>query len=187
MYYAARIGIDRLRTYGLPPTTKSSHYQRKVRRKLNIYTTEGIYELKCAGRDRKVVGRQEITVHTCPPHELFNEDKDSVAAAVVKLDALKASGDLPPAYRSNRIVQEHPDEPLLPLGLFVDATPYSLVDSVLRFWTVCLLTGRRWISVSIRKKVCCKCGCRGGARTVHFSLITVEISVLRTGAWEVGV
>ena len=82
-------------------------------------------------------------MHTYPPRELVNDDPRAVACVVVKLDALETTGDLPPVYLENRIVQEHPTESVLPLGLFVDATPYSEVDSVLGCWTVCLLPGRR--------------------------------------------
>ena len=89
---------------------------------------------------------------------------------------------MPDSYHANPIVQAHPDEPVLPLGLFVDATPYSLTDSVLGFWTVCLVTGRRWLSAALRKKVCCKCGCRGWcAYDVVVRFLRWSIAILGPG------
>jgi hypothetical protein len=47
------------------------------------------------------------------------------------------------------------------MRIFLDGVPYSISDSVIGIWLVNLLTGRRYLSVAIRKKLLCDCGCRG--------------------------
>eukprot|EP00973_Karenia_brevis_P060959 8477331-Karenia_brevis.AAC.1 len=40
------------------------------------------------------------------------------------------NGDLPKGYEEHPVVKNNPGEPVLPLGLFVDAVPYSQVDEL---------------------------------------------------------
>ena len=39
--------------------------------------------------------------------------------------------------------------------------PYSHVDSTIGFWIVNMITERRYLACCMRKKMLCRCGCRG--------------------------
>ena len=48
-----------------------------------------------------------------------------------------------------------------PLALYLDGVKFSRSDTVLGIWLVCLITGRRWLLMILRKTEYCCCGCRG--------------------------
>ena len=69
---------------------------------------------------------------------------------------------LPPSFKDNPIVRAaSPDELVFPVALFMDGLPYSETDSVNAVWLVNMITGKRSILATIRKRITCACGCRG--------------------------
>ena len=72
-----------------------------------------------------------------------------------------AEGSAPPSYESHPVVQRNAGRLVAPLGVYMDALPYSLVDSVLGVWVINLVTGARHVLLTIRKKRVCSCGCKG--------------------------
>ena len=104
--------------------------------------------------------------------------------------------ELPDGYYDHPVVIEHgAREAVLPLGLFVDAVPYSHVDSTIGFWLINLITGERHLFSTLRKAVCCRCGCRGWCtfhemfRFIKWSLVALRDKVTPGGrhdymAWE---
>ena len=59
------------------------------------------------------------------------------------------------------MVLRNPGRLVAPVGLYMDALPYSLVDSVLGVWIINLVTGARHVVMTVRKKLVCNCGCKG--------------------------
>lgn len=59
------------------------------------------------------------------------------------------------------MVVNNPGQLVAPLAIYMDALPYSLVDSVLGVWLVNLVTGGRHVLLLLRKRMVCACGCRG--------------------------
>ena len=80
---------------------------------------------------------------------------------LTRLREKKNSGDLPRIYLQHPVVTANPNEPVIPLALFVDAVPYAQNDSVLGWWGLNLLTGQRYLYGILRKRVMCRCGCKG--------------------------
>ena len=72
--------------------------------------------------------------------------------------ALRASREAATALC--RHIQERPGEGVIPLSLYMDGVPYSHTDSVIGVWICNMLTGVRHLSLVIRKRLVCKCGCR---------------------------
>jgi hypothetical protein len=81
----------------------------------------------------------------------------------------------PPIYDTHPIVVEYADELVLPISIFIDGVPYSHVDSVIGFWAINMLTGRRHLVCCLRKGIICTCGCRGWC-TFH--------AIFRCIAWD---
>ena len=84
-----------------------------------------------------------------------------------RFSELKAGGT-PPVYeqhpwRHAPADSPHSGEDLDPyaLAVYMDGLPYSLNDSVLAFWFVCISTGRRFLQPLLRKKLICRRGCKG--------------------------
>lgn len=106
------------------------------------------------------------------------------AVARVRLAEAADSGDLPKAYFEHPMVRARAstEPPLLPIALFIDGVPYSQTDSVVGFWIVNLISGRRHLCAVLRKKLTCACSCKGWC-TFHavFKMIAWSLGVLLGG------
>ena len=98
------------------------------------------------------------------PHEELMQEIQNVGTYTFKLRLQEAiqDGNFPPAYDQHPVVQgSSPDDPVLPVALYLDGLPYTLTDSVLGIWLINMLTGVHHCLIVLRKRLCCKCGCRG--------------------------
>ena len=178
MWFLSKAGISRCVFYGLAPKSRSGHYQRKVRNRVGVYRSEDMYKFKVVGRSRKAVGRQLIDADTYPAHELLEDDLRTNPQTLEALRKHIRDESLPPCYYSNLVVQAYgsiEEDPILPLGLFADGVPYSLVDSVIGFWVVNLVSGCRYLAAVLRKKKCCRCGCRGWCAFVQYLFVSALV------------
>ena len=114
--------------------------------------------LWCLGCDAPQATRQ-FNVHRTA-HEALEADFQSQTYAL-QLREFIAEGSAPPSYESHPVVQRNAGRLVAPLGVYMDALPYSLVDSVLGVWVINLVTGARDVLLTIRKKRVCSCGCKG--------------------------
>jgi len=101
------------------------------------------------------------SIYGLPCHEQLSKDLDEDAPLRSKLAELLRDRSLPPVYYDHPVVRRHRGRPVLPLALYLDAVPWSQTDSVLGFWLVCLISGRRYLYAMLRKQHACRCGCKG--------------------------
>ena len=94
-------------------------------------------------------------------HEAIDAELEKHPEIIVRLQEMVESKELPPTYYDNPIVIANPNELVLPVDFFVDGLPYSLVDTVVGVWLINTITQRRHVLAVVRKRFCCKCGCRG--------------------------
>ena len=101
-----------------------------------------------------------------PIHEAVRDDMLGDPSLLLRLDEAIEDGTLPPAYFDNPIVKRERErvgggKRVLPYSLFLDGVPYSLTDSVTGVWVKNELTGKRDLLAVLRKRLLCRCGCRG--------------------------
>eukprot|EP00969_Alexandrium_andersonii_P071158 3141743-Alexandrium_andersonii.AAC.1 len=65
-----------------------------------------------------------------------------------------------PSYTEHPGVKGRADQPL-PIALYMDGLPYTITDSVVGVWLQCLISKRRVLVAVVRKRLACRCGCRG--------------------------
>ena len=94
-------------------------------------------------------------------HEVIDEEARADPTLRTKLVEMIESEQLPPSYFDNPVVQAAEPGEVLPLQMFVDGLPYSLVDSVCGIWIINMVSGRHHCIGQVRKRMCCKCGCAG--------------------------
>lgn len=162
MWWASRNAFPGLRRYALRPGSNSGHYQRKLDKVIGVLQNSGkLMDVVMPGRAKAAVGRTENVVKVWPPHEAVDEGVRADPTVTVKLMELVDSRALPESYFAHPVVRANPDSYVLPIGLFIDAVPYSQTDSVIGVWSVNMVTGHRCLLAVIRKKRTCDCGCRG--------------------------
>ena len=166
MHHAEGAGVAEARGLGMGPGRPSGHYSRMVKRKLTTYSRENVaklYGFMVASYSKTLVGKGTHKLTMMPLHEMVADDMAHNEDMIDRLDEAVARNELMPAYYNHRIVREEleagRDAPV-PLALFVDGVPYSEHDSIIGFWVINMITGQRFLSVALRKKVCCRCGCR---------------------------
>ena len=54
-----------------------------------------------------------------------------------------------------------PGEFVWPYAIYLDGVRFTREDTVLGVWVQCLITGKRWLIMILRKTEYCNCGCRG--------------------------
>lgn len=107
--------------------------------------------------------RQVTAMPLVLPHEAF---ADEVTAHWEEMSAhlasLLESHSLPPLYYMHPTVAEAAvDDVVWPLGLYLDGIEFARRDGAIGIWMLDILSGRRWLLITMRKSDLCKCGCKG--------------------------
>jgi hypothetical protein len=162
MYYAGQAGIDAVRKYGLAPGKHSGHYQRHIDHALGGSKVLEMYELMLPIHGKHSLSRSLFVLRLLVPHELIAETM-SEPSFRTRLREVIENGDLPPVYHNHPVVLEWGRRHTLvaPYALYVDGVPYSVTDTVIGYWLVCLTTAKRYLFSIVRKHMLCECGCRG--------------------------
>ena len=162
MYYAGLCGIVGCSPFGKRPDLPTGHYQRHLNKSLPLYR-DGVseYELEVPCSTKNTAGRGTTTLPVLVPQEELDDELRATGGRWADdLQRAIDNGSLPECYDTHPIVTSSA-APVAPTALFIDATPYSNVDSLIGFWVVNLLSGHRHLVVALRKALLCKCGCRG--------------------------
>ena len=148
--------------YGLHADADSGAYNRKLKRVLgDDRAADEIYAIEVPSYNKKAILREKHRFSMIPAHEEFARHVEEQKFAAELLDFQERA---PRAYREHPIVLEAAAAGCglpMPIALYLDGVPYSHVDSVIGFWMVDLLTARRFLIAVLRKKLVCKCGCKG--------------------------
>ena len=171
LYWAGKAGIAEAKKYMINPDSSIGHFSRKF--KAAVGHTEkrrDLYEADCAQYDTFSMSRVVSPLLLLPAHEQVAADLEEDAGARLKLSHARRNGELPPAYWTHPVVRgARDDELVMPFALFVDGVGYSLVDAVIGFWLVNLISGARFLFAVLRKKTICRCGCKGWCVCIAFS------------------
>ena len=161
MFWASKAGIPAAAKYGYKPDAPSGHYNRHLRTVLGCYSKENyakLYHLLVPSTSTEGLGRDAHSLAALPPHEVVAEDAVADRAMLAELDSIVRARALPPRYFDSRVVRDSPagSPPAIPLALFVDGVPYSHVDSVVGFWVINQVSGKRFLVAAFRKKLACQ-------------------------------
>ena len=161
-HFVALCGVETLRPYGLAPGKQSGKYNRHLKEVLGEGDwSKSLHCIHVAGHRRHDLSRSWYKLDVAVPHSMVDEEVSAAGGAFrVKLDEAIADRELPETYYDHPLVQQS-DQPVLPVALYMDAVPYSQTDSVIGFWFVNLISGMRHLFLVMRKRMCCRCGCRG--------------------------
>ena len=114
----------------------------------------------------KTIGERTIRqIPACPPHEWLSETfvREDLGP---KLQEAMQKEALPPNYHNHPVVvkakaEGDMEQPIIPMAVFIDGVPYCKHDSLILFVVQSLLTDTQYLTVCLRKRFLCRCGCRG--------------------------
>jgi hypothetical protein len=154
MYNVGQMGeFLKCRRLGKPPGSDddSGHYQRHLNDKLgfNIDAVRKLYPITAPITGSS--GKREVG--TIMGYPLIDQlEADITPELSSQLAAWKRDGKLPMCYYRNPIVVAFGStHDVFPFFIYLDGVPYSLVDSVLAFWAINLLTGQRYVLVVVTR------------------------------------
>ena len=169
MFWLKEMGVKQAKPYAVRPGSNSGAYNRRIRRALGWDTRRDWYELDVPGHSRHDLQRTLHTVPVIPFQEQlerqFTADSDFCKSRLMEM---RREDKLPPRYWRHPVVQEHPQELVLPIALYLDGVPYSQTDSVIGWWCQNLISGDRIMYGLLRKRNTCQCGCRGWCSFFQF-------------------
>ena len=159
--HAGGLAGDAASKYGMPPGRSSGKYKAHLDDQLHFKRQRRyMYHYDVPGRQRRSEERCSITLAAKPAHETLESDYKNPSYSTQLREAIR-EGLLPPSYDDHPVVLENPTELVAVVGIYMDALPYSQVDSVLGVWAINLVTGARHVMMLLRKRMACACGCRG--------------------------
>jgi hypothetical protein len=131
-----------------------------------------------------VVAEPRLTCrfHVCVSLETKEmEANPAMASCVAEVVKQQGWGD---NYWSHPIVKESGGVPVIPLAIYMDGVPFLKKESVLAMWVVNLLTGVRHLVLLLKKKMMCRCGCRGWCSLdAAFNFLSWSLSGAAHGAY----
>ena len=134
MFWAFKAGISEAKPYSLKPGSPSGHYARKIRTSLGHVGSRELYDVGVPGHAKHDIERTVHIVPTLPPHEQLVEDVEQSSGLFLRCREWIQSGKAPPIYTNHIVTRDAAakgESPPIPIGLFIDAVPYSLTDSVI--------------------------------------------------------
>ena len=161
-YWAWKAGMPgRVQDYAKAPGAQSGKYQDHLNGILGFNAMKHkMYNLEVVGNRRHDLSRTKFDLPVMPLHESIAQEIDEDPTLLVRLQEKLDDGTLPESYYDNPVVEGSAD-PVMPIAIYIDGVPYSLTDSVVAVWVMNLISGVRHLVALVRKKLCCKCGCRG--------------------------
>ena len=163
-FWAAKAGVEAAKPFALHPQAATGHYQRKLDTALGMPNTDAnSYQLEVPGHNRRDATRTAHTITTRPCHESIAREINARPAILQEWSA-QMEGTWVEAYEKHSVVQSAPREErerILPLAIYMDATPFTTTDSFIGIFVYLLSTGTRHLTVLLRKSDMCVCGCKG--------------------------
>ena len=103
-----------------------------------------MYKFSAPGMNKSEISRTTIEFTARPAHETLQNEYEETGFET-RLRETITENMLPPSYYDHPVVETNPEELVVPVGLYMDGLPYSLVDSVLGVWFINMVTGMRHV------------------------------------------
>ena len=161
-YHAFHAGIAQANKFAFRPGAPSGHYSRHMKDVLGFRgQRERLYQLPVTGTRKYDLGRSNYNVAVQPAHETVMRDAEQDPSLCTKLRDMLDCNALPPAYTEHVVVQQNRLGSVLPVAIYMDGVPYSNTDGVWGIWIINMVNMRRFLVGLIRKRITCRCGCKG--------------------------
>lgn len=161
-FWAAKAGAaDPVGRFGKAPGRPTGHYQRHLDTVLEARPSKLDFQTIIVPKYLKAdLTRRPVPTAVCPPHEVLHEEIESAPGYKEKLRAQIDEGKFSSNYFNHPVVR-NTQELVAPIGLYSDGVKFANKDSVLGWWAINLVTGKRHLCAVLQKSSLCRCGCRG--------------------------
>ena len=163
MHHSARGGNPLAAPYAFDPASLwSGHFSRHLKTAMKDLEERKrlLYKSRMPGSHPRSIGRVVHDLFCFVPHERADEAMRARAGYAMELADGIDDQTLGPRYAAHPVVQQHAsaglrEGPVAAYNLFVDGVAYSLTDTVVGFWLIDALTGKRFLFMVVRKRHLC--------------------------------
>ena len=147
----------------LHPAQKGGAFSRKFDRVAGITNLlrEPVYTMPMVVRQTWTLGRGVVGREVSLVHEKLKDEMGDRPDFWGQVHASQQSQGWKPAFDAHPVVQRHGPNKIIPLGIYIDGVPFNKRDSAIAMWVINLATNRRHVSIVLRKRELCRCGCKG--------------------------
>ena len=149
-----------------PGDKGTGHYKRHFERQVGDESSEFDYIFKVPGHNIHTRVRGPVTVVGYCAHEMLRAEWESDSHDVEFVRRLDRNTFFPQVYWDHPLTDVEGKCRAVPGSIFIDGVPYSNVDGVVGVWIHSNISKKRHLLLSIRKRLFCRCGCRGWC-TMH--------------------
>lgn len=145
-WWASKAGsVGQVHELAFRPDAPSGHYQRHLDIVLQTRRHDArLYWIGAPGYDKKWVARQEMPFAIVPFHESLCEEVDADPSICTTAQRRTEAKEWPPCFMQHPVLRSAPaGVPVVPYTLYLDAVPYTTVDSVLGVFAYTEVSGRR--------------------------------------------
>ena len=162
-YYATEAGMrGPANRFAAKPGKSTGDYSRLLSKALDFQAVDKrMYTIRVPGHTKHDLARAVHEVVALPPHEALDEELRDHPELVERLDTMTAGQEWARNYADHPMVRGAPGPSPFPVAFYLDGVPYSTTDGVIGFWVTNLVSGQRHLSLCIRKRILCRCGCKG--------------------------
>ena len=136
----------------------SEHFDRVVGLSTSMKT--GFIDVKVAAYSKWSAGRHAQTLQVLLAHDPLAEEVASTPNFDKVVRAAVDGEEWAQNCRTHQVVPTEPPYTALTLAVYLDGAAFLRTDSCLGNWVVNLVTERRYLVATLRKRALCRCGCR---------------------------
>ena len=193
-WWCGQAGLSEVGALGLSPTSNTGNYRRHLDAYLKQQEGETpgtqLYTVPMPAFVRASGDRAVHNLQTRPAHE-------AVAQEMEAIDVHKAlqspSFEAPPNFAQHPVARalQESRKAVIPVAVYMDAVQYAKRDSMVVLTLTNLLTGKKHLLATLRKRVMCGqkagCGCRGWCSLYPLWLwLRWSLEALAKGKWPNG-
>ena len=160
----------------------SAHFDKVVG--LDEAMANETYAFDIPGHDRTTLGRTALNTHGNLVYHKLSEEIADCRDFELQLRNASSDAEWGPKLRDHPTANETTEGPVLPIGIYLDGVKFQNRDTALGMWLINLVTQRRHLLLCLRKKLMCRCGCRGWCSLFPaFQFISWLLGTLSSGRY----
>ena len=183
-WHIERCGVSAAKPFSYPRGKPSGHYSRKLRAAVGHMNSDMLYQFNVPSYSKRDMERSIVPCNMLPLHEQLALHMEDEVGLLTRVQQMSMDAEWPAVYRTHPVVTSNSGRAVIPYAIFVDGVPYANHDSVIGWWAICLVTQKRFLVATLRKRCICRCGCRGWCSlfAIH-QAVAFSIKALASGIW----
>ena len=145
------------------PACRGGDFSKKFDKVLGIHKElqSTFYTMPLVVHRACLFSREEVQREVKLAHESLSDEVGSCPDFWSRVEKTTLEQGWKPAFDSHPVVRTGGPKMSYPLAIYIDGVAFLKRDSCIGMWIVNLATGRRHVTIVLRKRELCRCACKG--------------------------